>query len=219
MITISASILSADFTHLGDQRKVAEVAGIDHFHFDIMDGVFVPNISMGPFILETVRKLTDLPFDAHLMIENPDRYIDTFAKAGANQLAVHIENNANILRTLQYIRHIGIIPTIVINPGTSANQLEAVLPFVDNVLVMSVNPGFSGQGFIPEMIQKISLIRQMILQKNLDVKIQVDGGITKDNISSVVKAGTEIIIAATSIFRYPEGIAEGVRALRAAAEQ
>jgi len=218
MITISASILSADFTRLGEQIKTAEQAGVDHFHFDIMDGVFVPNISMGPFVLDAVRKLTPLPFDAHLMIVNPDPYIDSFAKAGANQIAVHIENNPNILRTIQYIRSMGVIPTIVINPATSAGSLEAVLPFVDNVLIMTVNPGFSGQVFIPEMVQKVKIIHAMIINQRLNVKLQVDGGITADNIKSVVEAGTEIIIAATSIFRYPKGIAEGIRVLRTAAE-
>jgi ribulose-phosphate 3-epimerase len=218
MITISASVLSADFTRLGEQIKTAEESGVDHFHFDIMDGVFVPNISMGPFVLETVRKLTALPFDAHLMIESPDRYIDAFTRAGANQIAVHIENNPNILRTIQYIRSIGVIPTIVVNPATPASSIEAILPFVDNVLVMTVNPGFSGQVFIPEMVQKIKTIHKMINDQHLNVKIQVDGGITGDNINSVVKAGTQLIIAATSIFRYPKGIAEGIRVLRTAAE-
>jgi ribulose-phosphate 3-epimerase len=218
MITISASILSADFTQLGEQIKTAEQAGVDHFHFDIMDGIFVPNISMGPFVLEAVRKLTPLPFDAHLMIANPDNYIDSFVKAGANQIAVHIENNTNVLRTIQYIRSIGIIPTIVINPGTPAGALEAVLPFVDNVLVMTVNPGFSGQVFIPEMIQKIKIVHEMIVNRSLNVEIQVDGGITGNNIKSVVSAGANLFIAATSIFRYPKGIAEGIRVLRSAAE-
>jgi ribulose-phosphate 3-epimerase len=218
MITISASILSADFTRLGDQIKTAEQAGVDHLHFDIMDGLFVPNISMGPFVLEAVRKLTPLPFDAHLMIENPDRYIDSFVKAGANQIAVHIENNSNVLRTVQYIRSIGVIPTIVINPATPAVSLDAILPFVDNVLVMTVNPGFSGQVFIPEMLQKINTLHQIIKEKHLNVNIQVDGGITGDNINSVVRAGANLIIAATSIFRYPKGIAEGIRVLRSAAE-
>jgi ribulose-phosphate 3-epimerase len=153
------------------------------------------------------------------MIQNPDHYIDAFAKAGANQLAVHIENNPNILRTVQYIRQIGVEPTIVINPATPAIQLDAILPFVDNILVMTVNPGFSGQVFIPEMLPKISLIREMIVHKKLNIKIQVDGGITGSNISSVVKAGAEVIIAATSVFRYPKGIEEGVRVLRAAAEE
>jgi len=218
MIIISASVLSADFTRLGEQIVTAEKAGVDHFHFDIMDGLFVPNISMGPFVLETVSKLTTLPLDAHLMIKNPDRYIDTFIKSGANQLAVHIENNPNILRTIEYIHSTGTVSTIVINPGTPAASLEAVLPFVNNVLVMTVNPGFSGQVFIPQMVQKIKAIRDMIVKDQLNVKIQVDGGITGDNIKSVVGAGAELIIAATSIFKYPKGIAEGIRVLRSAAE-
>jgi ribulose-phosphate 3-epimerase len=218
MLIISASILSADFSCLGEQIRTAEAGGVNQFHFDIMDGHFVPNISMGPFVLETVKKITRLPCDAHLMIDNPDRYIETFIKAGANQLAVHVENNANVLRTVQYIRSLGCTPTIAINPGTPAAQLENILPFVDNVLVMTVNPGFSGQTFIPEMVQKIRSIHEMILARNLNIKIEVDGGITPSNIRNVVDAGAEFIIAATSIFRYPNGITEGIKSLRSAVD-
>lgn len=214
MTIISASILSADFTHLEDQMKEAERGGVDHFHFDIMDGSFVPNITMGPFVLESVRKITDLPFDAHLMIEHPDRFVEAFIQAGANQLAVHIENNPNVLRTVQHIRHLGCSPTVVLNPATPPEHLSAILPFVDNVLVMTVNPGFSGQVFIPEMLPKIRKIHQMILESHLPVKIQVDGGINVQNIAQVVNAGVELIVAATAVFKYPQGIAEGIKALR-----
>jgi ribulose-phosphate 3-epimerase len=215
---LSTSILSADFACLGEQIKITEQAGTDWFHFDIMDGAFVPNITMGPFIVQAVRKLTPLPFDVHLMIENPDRYIETFAKAGANIMGIHIENTPNIHRIVQNIRSLGCSPTVVINPGTAACSLDAILPYVDNVLVMTVNPGFSAQTFIPGMVDKIREIRDMIQSKGLNVKIQVDGGINVETIGQVTQAGAEIIVAANAIFGYPKGIAEGIKILRAAAQ-
>ena len=214
---LSTSILSADFSRLGEQVKTIEEAGTDWVHFDIMDGAFVPNITMGPFVVKAVRPLTNLPFDVHLMIEHPERYIEAFANAGANILSVHIENNSNIHRTIQSIRALGCSPTVVLNPGTPACSLNAILPYVDNVLVMTVNPGFSAQTFIPGMVDKIKEIHDMITAKNLNVKIQVDGGVNSETIASVTNAGAEIIVAANAIFGYPKGIAEGIKTLRSAA--
>ncbi len=211
---LSASILSADFANLKDQIHQAELAGVDWIHVDVMDGHFVPNISMGPFMVETCRRITTLPLDVHLMIENPERYIDAFAHAGASTLSVHIENNPNIHRTLQAIRALGVKAGIVVNPGTPAAALSAVLPEVDMVLVMTVNPGYSGQAFIPGVLAKIAEIKTMIDQAHLTVPIQVDGGITADTLPLTRARGASIFVAATAIFKHPAGIAAGINALR-----
>lgn len=213
---LSASILSADFTNLRDQIQMAERAGVHWIHIDVMDGHFVPNITMGPFIVETCKQVTNLPLDVHLMIEKPERHIESFVNAGANYLSVHIEGNPNIHRTLQNIRSLGAHPGIVINPGTPASQIQAVLSFVDFALVMSVNPGFSGQKFIPETASKIREIRQMADQTNPGLLIEVDGGITAETLPVVKAAGADICVAATAIFKHPQGIESGVRALRQA---
>lgn len=213
---LSASILSADFTNLNDQIQLAERAGVDWIHIDVMDGHFVPNITMGPFIVETCKRISNLPLDVHLMIEKPERHIESFITAGANYLSVHIEGNPNIHRTLQNIRSLGANPGIVINPGTPASQIQAVLPFVDYVLVMSVNPGFSGQNFISESAGKILEIRQMADHTNPGLLIEVDGGITAETLPIVKVAGADICVAATAIFKHPQGIETGVRALRQA---
>lgn len=211
---LSASILSADFSNLQDQIRQAETAGVDWIHVDVMDGHFVPNISMGPFIVETCRRLTSLPLDVHLMIENPERYIEAFAHAGASSISVHIENSPHIHRTLQAIRGLGVKAGIVVNPGTPAAAISAVLSDVDMVLVMTVNPGFSGQAFIPGVLAKISEINTMIRQADLTVPIQVDGGITADTLPLAYAHGASIFVAATAIFKHPAGIAAGINALR-----
>lgn len=211
---LSASILSADFANLQDQIRQAESAGVDWIHVDVMDGHFVPNISMGPFVLETCRRLTTLPLDVHLMIENPERYIDAFARAGASIISVHIENNPNVHRTLQAIRALGAKAGIVVNPGTPAAVLSAVLADVDMVLVMTVNPGYSGQAFIPGVLAKIAEIKTMIDQANLTIPIQVDGGITAETLPLAQARGASIFVAATAIFKHPSGIAAGINALR-----
>jgi ribulose-phosphate 3-epimerase len=214
---ISCSILSADFAHLREQIKTAEDAGGDWIHIDVMDGHFVPNISMGPFIVETCRRITDLPLDVHLMIEKPERYVDDFINAGANCLSVHIEGNPGIHRTLQHIRQLGCRPSIAINPGTPARSIEAITDIVDMVLVMTVNPGYSGQAFLPEIPQKIKTIREFLLASNSEAYIQVDGGITESTLPLVQKSGANVMVAATSIFKHPDGIAAGIQALRKAA--
>jgi ribulose-phosphate 3-epimerase len=215
-LKISASIISANFSNLKEEFSEAKAAGIDWLHIDVMDGVFVPNITIGPLILPVCKQITNLPLDVHLMITHPELHIPAFAKAGANRISVHAENNPNIFRTLQQIRELGVSPGIVLNPGTPVNAIEFLLPFVDMVLIMSVNPGFSGQKFIAEMIQKIELVRDLIDRNGYNVLIEVDGGINKDTVKRVVDAGADVIVAATAIFGHPQGITAGVNELREA---
>ena len=212
---ISSSILSADFTCLGAQLEEIENAGVDWIHVDVLDGHFAPNITMGPFIVEACRKVSSLPLDVHLMIEKPERYLRAFAEAGANWLTVHIETCPHIHKTLEEIRSLGCKVGITLNPGTSLTLIEEVLPFVDMVLVMSVNPGFSGQKYIPAMTNKIKRIREQLDFVNPKVMIQVDGGITSDNIHEVIDAGAQVFVVATDIFKNPNGIQAAVKALRA----
>lgn len=211
---ISASIISLNFLDFQNELKKAEEAGIDWLHIDVMDGQFVPNITIGPMFLPFCRKVSDLPIDVHLMIDYPERHIKSFIDAGANRISIHVENNPNVLRTIQEIKELGCKAGIVLNPGTPPESITSLLPFVDLVLVMSVNPGFSGQKFIPEMINKIKYIRNLIDTSKLDILLQVDGGVNKETINAVVNAGADVIVAATAIFKYPEGINAGVKALR-----
>lgn len=215
-IILSSSILSADFAHLADQIRQAEQSSVDWIHVDVMDGQFVPNITMGPFIVETCRRITTLPIDVHLMIEHPENHIEAFANAGANLISVHIEGNPNIHRTLQALKQLNVQPGIVINPGSPAGAIESVIPLVDFVLVMTVNPGYSGQKFLPESLEKIQKVRQMLDRINPQARIEVDGGVTSENISALYHAGARCFVAATSIFKYPQGIPAGIRALREA---
>lgn len=212
-ILLSSSILSADFSRLGEQIREVEAAGIDWIHIDVMDGHFVPNITMGPFIVETCRRITQLPIDVHLMIEKPEHHIEAFANAGATTLSIHIEGNPNIYRTLQAIRSMGVKPAVAINPGTPANHIETVLDIVDMILVMTVNPGFSGQTFITQTIDKVTKIREMVLNRNLNTLIQVDGGITDKTLPQLYKAGANVFVTATAVFKYPDGITAGIQAL------
>lgn len=217
-ILLSSSILSADFTRLGDEIRAVEAAGVDWIHVDVMDGHFVPNLTMGPFVVEACRRVTNLPLDVHLMVEQPERLVDAFAKAGANRLAVQVESTPHIYRLLQRIRELGCAVGVVINPGTPAQALEPVLHLVDHVLVMTVNPGYSGQAFLPEVVHKIAQVRQMIHQRRLPVLIQVDGGINAETLPLVYRAGARGIVAATAIFKHPQGVSAAVRELRQAAE-
>jgi ribulose-phosphate 3-epimerase len=214
--TLSSSILSADFSNLADQIRLAEQGGVDWIHIDVMDGHFVPNITMGPFIVETCRRITNLPLDVHLMIEKPENHIEAFIKAGANTVALHVEGNPNIHRTVQAIRSMGAHPGIVINPGTPVSAIDAICSSVDYVLVMSVNPGFSGQEFIPETVEKIRAIRSLLDEKNPSAFIQVDGGVTAENIDQVYQAGARCFVCATAIFKNPAGITPAITALREA---
>lgn len=213
-ILISTSILSADFSCLGDQIHEAEAGGADWIHIDVMDGHFVPNLTMGPFIVETCRRITRLPLDVHLMVDNPEDLVDSFAQAGANRLSVQVESTPHIYRLLEHIRDLGCHPGVVINPGTPEDSLKEILHLADMVLVMTVNPGYSGQQFIPAVVSKIARVRQMIEERQLNTLIQVDGGITADTLPSTYQAGARVFVAATAIYKYPAGIAAGIQALR-----
>lgn len=211
---LSASILSADFSSLADQIHQAEDAGIDWIHIDVMDGRFVPNITMGPFVVETCRKITPLPLDIHLMIVEPERHLEAFSDAGADYITVQIEASPHIHRTLQHIHSLGRKAGIALNPGTPAESISQVLTLVDLILVMSVNPGFSGQAFIPEVLEKARLLRNQLDQLNPQAMIEMDGGITPTNLPLVAAAGVEAVVAATSIFKHQAGIAAGITTLR-----
>ncbi len=211
---ISASIISLNYLEFKQELIQAEEAGVDWLHIDVMDGHFVPNITIGPMFLPFCRKASNLPLDVHLMIANPERHIKRFIEAGADLVSIHVENNPNVLRTIQEIKELGCKAGIVLNPGTPPESITYLLPFVDLVLVMSVNPGFSGQKFIPEMINKIKFVRNLIDTSNLDVLLQVDGGVNKDTVNEVINAGADVIVAATAIFKHPEGIRAGVDSLR-----
>jgi ribulose-phosphate 3-epimerase len=215
-LIISTSILSADFARLGEQIREVEAGGGDWLHVDVMDGHFVPNLTMGPFIVSTCRRLTQMPLDIHLMVENPDVMIPWYAQAGADRLSVQIETCPHIYRTLQTIRSLGKKSGVVLNPGTPASTIREVLHLVDLVLVMTVNPGASGQSFIPEMLPKISEIRDMIAASESQALIQVDGGICPDTLPMVYEAGARIAVSATCVFKAPGGIAAGIQALRKA---
>ena len=189
-IKIAPSILSADFTRLGEHIREAEQGGADWIHVDVMDGHFVPNITIGPLIAAAAKRSTGLPIDVHLMIEKPERYLADFAKAGADYLTVHVETSPHLHRTIQQIRELGVKPGVTLNPATPADTLADILPYVDLVLVMSVNPGFGGQSYIPTSTAKIARIRRMLDERRLHhVELQVDGGVAPDTIADVVRAG------------------------------
>ena len=210
---LSPSILSADFTQLGDQMKQAKDAGADWFHIDVMDGHFVPNLSMGPVLVNACQRATELPLDVHLMIEEPERYLDKFAAAGASSLTVHIETCPDMDKTQKMIHDLGCKAGITLNPGTSADSILPFLRNVDLVLVMSVNPGFSGQSFLPEVLPKINQIRKMLDEINPDVLIEVDGGINPETIRQTYDQGARIFVAASAIFKHPRGIQAGIESL------
>jgi ribulose-phosphate 3-epimerase len=212
---ITSSILSADFACLADQISQAEQAGVDWIHIDVMDGQFVPNITMGPFIVETCRRITRLPLDVHLMIETPERMYAEFARAGASLLYTHIETCPHIYRSLEQIHELGCKAGVVLNPGTPAAAVEALLPIVDVVLVMTVNPGFSGQQYLPGMVKKIAQIRRVLDEVNPQAMIAVDGGINAKTLPLTLQAGAQVFIAATAIYKHPLGIAAGIHELRA----
>lgn len=213
---ISASILSADFAHLASEIEKCEQAGVDWIHIDVMDGHFVPNITMGPFIVETCRKITSLPLDVHLMIETPEKYVEEFVKAGASNLTIHPEGNPNVHRTIQLIHSLHCKASIALNPGTSPEAIEYLLPLVDMVLVMSVNPGYSGQSFLPESVRKVEEVYTLCKKWGVDPDIEVDGGISPTTIPSVHRAGANVFVSASSIFSQHAPIAENVLHLRQA---
>lgn len=211
---ISASILSADFTRLGEEIAACESAGADWLHVDVMDGHFVPNITMGPFIVQACRRVTQLPLDVHLMIEKPERYIEAFAKAGASGLTVHVETCPNMLDTLKQIKALGVKAGVVLNPPTPVSAVEPYLAEADLVLVMSVNPGYSGQSFMPETIAKVADVRKKLDALGSSAWLEVDGGIDVKTLPKMKEAGATAFVAATAIFKNPKGIETGIKSLR-----
>jgi ribulose-phosphate 3-epimerase len=200
MIKIAPSILSADFSRLGEDIQAVDRAGADYIHVDVMDGHFVPNITIGPLVVAALRKVTDKPLDVHLMIENPDLYIAEFAKAGADIITVHQEAVPHLHRTVQLIKSLGKKAGVSLNPATPVETLDVILDELDLVLVMSVNPGFGGQSFIPSALDKISALRQRITQRGLATELEVDGGVKIDNIREVVAAGADVLVAGSAVF-------------------
>ncbi|MCF6095836.1 ribulose-phosphate 3-epimerase [Thermovorax subterraneus] len=200
MIKVAPSILSADFSRLYDEVKKVEEAGADMLHIDVMDGHFVPNITIGPPVISCLRKKSSLPFDVHLMITNPERYVEDFIKSGADILTVHVESTIHIHRLIQTIKEKGALPAVALNPSTPLSALDYILEDVYMVLIMTVNPGFGGQTFIKGMLNKINKLKDKIVSKNLDVLIQVDGGINEKNAREIVKAGADIIVAGSAIY-------------------
>jgi ribulose-phosphate 3-epimerase len=201
---ISPSILSADFCRLGEEVRALEKAGADYIHVDVMDGHFVPNLTLGPAIVKAVRRCTSLPLDVHLMIERPDDFLSDFAKAGANILTVHVEAVIHLHRTLSEIKKEGMRAGVSLNPSTPVCLIEPALDYADLVLVMSVNPGFGGQELIPEVLPKIKEIRRLITRNGRPVKLEVDGGITVDNIGAVADAGADVFVSGSGIFGTPD---------------
>jgi ribulose-phosphate 3-epimerase len=198
---ISPSILSADFSCLGKDVKSVENAGADYVHIDVMDGHFVPNITIGPMVVEAVKKITTLPLDVHLMIENPDLYIDDFARAGSSILTVHAETCPHLHRTLQAIKNSGMTPAVALNPSTPLCFLDHVLNDAEMILIMTVNPGFGGQKFIPAMLDKIKNLKHLLNSAGKNIPIEVDGGIVIDNIKSVSDAGADVFVSGSGIFK------------------
>ena len=200
MIKIAPSILAADFAKLGQEVQEVEKAGADWIHIDVMDGHFVPNITMGPIVVDALRPLTKLPLDVHLMIENADRYIEDFAKAGADYITVHVEACPHLHRTIQLIRSFGVKPGVVLNPHTPIETIQHVLEDIDLVLFMTVNPGFGGQKFIHSVVPKVAALSQLINDKGLSVEIQIDGGINEETIVPCAEAGANVFVAGSAIF-------------------
>jgi ribulose-phosphate 3-epimerase len=200
---IAPSILSADFSRLREELKAVETAGADVIHVDVMDGHFVPNITIGPVVVQGLKKITTLPLDTHLMIEEPDRYLEAFAQAGSDWITVHAEVCPNLRRTIKKIRELKVRPGVVLNPSTSLKTLAPILETIDLILLMSVNPGFGGQSFIPSTLKKIERLRKIIDQNHYPIEIEVDGGIKIDNIEDISKAGGDIFVLGTGIFKTP----------------
>lgn len=218
MIKIAPSILSADFARLGEEIKDVEAGGADYIHVDVMDGHFVPNITIGPLIVEAIRPVTALPLDVHLMISNPDQYIETFAKAGADIITVHAEACPHLHRTIQLIRSFGIKSGVVLNPSTPVDVLEYVIGDIDMVLLMTVNPGFGGQSFIEAVVPKIRRVRDMITKAGVSVDIEIDGGVNTETARICTEAGANVLVAGSAIYNEKDRGA-AIRAIRAAAEK
>lgn len=218
IIKIAPSILAADFTRLGEQIAEAEAAGAHMIHIDVMDGRFVPNITMGPLVVEAARRSTRLPLDVHLMIVEPELYVEAFADAGANRITVHIEASPHLHRTLQAIHTMNCATGVALNPHTPASHLSEIMHRVDVILVMTVNPGFGGQAFLPETLPKIAQLRQMITDSGRQIDLGVDGGIDAHTVKSVVSAGANVLVAGSSIFNDSFSVLTGIETLRSGLE-
>ncbi len=200
MLKIAPSILSADFAYLGQEIRAVEKAGADVLHIDVMDGCFVPNLTIGPLVIRAIRKLTKLPFDVHLMIENPDRYLEDYAKAGADWISVHAEACIHLHRTLGHIKELGKKAGVALNPATPLSWLEYVLDELDYIVIMSVNPGFGGQRLIPSVLDKIKTLKSWLQKHQRDIPVEVDGGVNLNTLPAVVEAGADILVAGSAIF-------------------
>jgi ribulose-phosphate 3-epimerase len=216
MIKLAPSILSANFARLGEQVQEADSAGADYIHADVMDGHFVPNLTIGPVVVAAIRPMTKLPLDVHLMIESPERYIGEFANAGADILTVHQETCVHLHRIVELIKGFNKKAGVSINPATPINTLEEILPYIDLVLIMSVNPGFGGQAFIETTLHKIAKLRKMIVERGLEsqIEIEVDGGIKAETAPRIVAAGAQVIVAGSAIFNKQTSVAEAIQQLR-----
>ncbi|RBP95196.1 ribulose-5-phosphate 3-epimerase [Cytobacillus firmus] len=200
MVKIAPSILSADFSKLGEEIKDVERGGADYIHVDVMDGHFVPNITIGPLIVDAIRPVTKLPLDVHLMIENPDNYIEAFANAGADYITVHAEACKHLHRTIHFIKSFGVKAGVVLNPATPVNMIEHVIDDIDMVLLMSVNPGFGGQKFIHGVLPKIKAVKEMADAKGLNIEIEVDGGVNEETAQLCIEAGANVLVAGSAIY-------------------
>lgn len=213
MVKIAPSILSADFSKLGEEILAVEKAGADYIHIDVMDGHFVPNITIGPLIVEAIRPITKLPLDVHLMIENPDQYLEAFAKAGADYMTVHVEACRHLHRSIQMIKTLGVKAGVVLNPATPVDTIQHMIGDIDMVLLMSVNPGFGGQKFIPEVLPKISQVKQMAEAKGLTIEIEVDGGVNPETALMCTRAGANVLVAGSAIYNQ-ENYAKAISQLK-----
>jgi ribulose-phosphate 3-epimerase len=216
---IAPSIVSADYLRLRENIETLEAAGAGWIHVDVMDGHFVPNITMGPFLVQAYKRASKLPLDVHLMIEQPERYLEAFAKAGAANLTVHVETCPHLYRTLQQIKSLNCRAGVTLNPGTPVSAIEPVLHLADLVLVMSVNPGFSNQAFLPDMVAKVTQVRRKLDEIKSTAYLEVDGGINADNLPAVKDAGANVFVSAHALFSHPQGIEAGMAALHAAINQ
>lgn len=203
MLKIAPSILSANFAYLYDEVKKVEDAGADMLHIDVMDGQFVPNITIGPPVISCLKGKTRLPFDVHLMIDSPEKYIDDFIKAGADIITIHVESTVHVHRVINYIKNQGVVPAVALNPSTPLNCLDYILQDIGMVLIMTVNPGFGGQTFIFEMLNKIKSLKTIIKSKNLNIPIEIDGGVNLQNAQDIVNAGADILVAGSAIYKSP----------------
>lgn len=211
---LAPSILSADFSRLGEEVREVSAAGADYIHLDVMDGRYVPNITFGPVVIESIRPYTNLPLDTHLMISEPERYIEDFSKAGSDILTVHAEASTHLHRTICQIKETGCLAGVAINPTTALSTIENALPYVDLVLILTVNPGFGGQTLIPEVLAKVRDLKSLINEKGYSTQIEVDGGINANTASQVVQSGADILVAGSAIFNKTESIALAVERLR-----